>query len=229
MNPHEWQIAETIARELVNRETDVNELQKIITYTRIQTAVCDEKVGEKFFALLDTMVRDGRFLVRSGRTLDYYRSLQSVCREHLRDYRKAAGEEGRKLVEVLGWTARLMRYYNTGAGDAELVARQNEKAAGQSRISPPLPAEAPASPKAPKKQRPPKPVKAPVQTEVKREVVTLITTSISRKARVRPPQGEEVFCVAFPIYPIGEVGQTCLADVKYENGRAVSAIFRDWK
>lgn len=230
MNSFDWQMAETIARELVNRETDVNELQKVITYVRIQTSVPGEKVGEKFFVLLQTMVRDGRFLMRSGRTLDYYRNLQSVCSNHLSDYRGATGDEGKKLVKILGWVARLMRYYNTAAGDAELVARQNEKAITQPPVEhQPQTVSVPSQTKHPKKQRQPKPQKPPVQTEIKEATVTLTTMAINRKGRVRTEQGEEIPCAAFPAYPLGQIGEICIAEVTRENGRAVSAIFRGWK
>jgi len=226
----DWQIAQAIARELVDRETDVNELQKAVTYARIQTASPSGKVGQKFFALLETMVRDGRYLVRSGRTLDYYRDLEAVCRKHLSIYRAATGEDGKKLVGILGWAARLMRYYNTEAGKAEMVARQNHEAASQPAVEQQPQSDVPRPQTKPsKKQLSSQLKKPPVKTETILESVTLLTTSLGRKARVQTERGEEIPCTALPAYPIGYAGEVYMADVIRENGRAVRAIFRGWK
>jgi hypothetical protein len=229
MTHSDWQLAETVARELVNRETDISEFQKAITYARVQTSVPEGKVGEKFFALLDTMVRDGRYLVRSGRTLDYYRDLQAVCRQHLSGYRAATGKEGKKLVEILGWAARLMRYYNTEAGDAELTARQRAAERGQQRSQPTSPptqsAPAQAPPRAPIKQQA---SAAPPRSETKREKVTLITAVKNGKAQVRTAQGEELTCANLPAYPPSKAGDVCSADVMREGGKAAKAIFKGW-
>jgi hypothetical protein len=60
-----WQTAETIARELIKRQCDPNEVQKAFVYLRTH------KDGQRFFHSLNALVQHGRFLVRSGRTLDY--------------------------------------------------------------------------------------------------------------------------------------------------------------
>ena len=224
-----WQLAEAIARELVNREVDVNEFQKVITYVRIQATKPEGKAGEGFFSLLDTMVRDGRYLMRSGRTMDYYRNLQSVCKQHLTGYRTATGEQGQELVEILGWAARLMRYYNTDAGDAELVARQNQRIGSQQPIEQPTQTAPAASGKPPKEKAKAEPKKPPIEPEVTREAVTLLTLAAGRKARVRTEAGEEISCVNLPAYPLGQPGEVCEADVTRENGRAVRAVFQKWK
>jgi len=228
METTDWQLAEIIARELVNRETDINEFQKAITYARVQTVEPDSKVGEKFFALLGTMVRDGRYLARSGRTLDYYRDLQAVCRQHLSGYREATGEDGKKLVEILGWAARLMRYYNTDAGDAELAARYPAAEREQPRSQSPQPAQpapAQAPPHAPGKRQAPT---APPRSETKREKVTLVAAAKNGKAQVRTAQGEEILCANLPAYPPSKAGDVCSADVTRDGGKAIKAMFKAW-
>jgi hypothetical protein len=229
MQETDWRLAEAVARDLVNRETDINELQKVVSFARIQTTMPGARVGEKFFALLDAMARDGRYLVRSGRTLDYYRDLQAVCREHLSGYRTAGGEEGKKLVEILGWTARLMRYYNTDAGDDELIERQ--RAVG-SKPSSSLPLEtASASFRAPiptindlieRQTKAP----GPPKHEIKRETVTLITSAKNGKAQARTDKGEEISCSNLPSYPPAKAGDVCRADVTRENGKAIKCVFK---
>jgi len=214
MTDAQWQLADAIARELVNRETDVNEVHKAVTYARIHAD------GAKFFALLETMVRDGRFLVRSGKTLDYYRDLRDVCGQHLSDYSTATGKRGEELVEMLGWAVRLMRYYRTDEGQAELAERQ------RSGRSQPRPQPQP-QPTAPPQRQVTIP-SAPARVETKRETVTLVTAIKNGRAQVRTEKGEEIPCTGLPAYPQGQPDEECRADVTYESGRAVRAAFKGW-
>lgn len=96
-----WRAADAIARELVQRECDPNEVQKAFVYLRTH------KDGERFFHFLNTLVHHGRFLVRSSRTLDYYKATLEVCQRHLGAYRSDAAT----MQQVLGWAVRLMRFY----------------------------------------------------------------------------------------------------------------------
>ena len=106
MRTHHLEIAERIAHEFTQSRTDVNELAK--TFTHLRT----HKNGREFFKLLGTMVTDGGYLVRSGRTLDYYREIHRVCDKYLRDYRDKPDE----MAQILGWAIRLMRYYAAEPG-----------------------------------------------------------------------------------------------------------------
>jgi CspA family cold shock protein len=69
--------------------------------------VRDNPDGPLFFEYLDTVIAEGRAVVRSGRTLDYYRAIRDACRQHLRPYR----DDPQAMAEILGWAARLMRFY----------------------------------------------------------------------------------------------------------------------
>lgn len=106
-----WRVADTIARELVERDCDPNEVQKAFVY------LCTHNDGERFFHFLNTLVQHGRFLVRSSRTLDYYKAMLEVCRRHLGAHRSNAAT----MQQVLGWAVRLMRFY---------MAQQAQDAAG---------------------------------------------------------------------------------------------------
>ena len=57
------------------------------------------------------MVKNGQHLVRTGRTLDYYRDIQDVCQQHLGSYRNAKEKKAEEMAQILGWAVRLMRYY----------------------------------------------------------------------------------------------------------------------
>lgn len=96
-----WRAAHVIARELVQRECDPNEVQKAFVYLRTHND------AERFFQLLNMLVQHGRFLVRSSRTLGYYRAVLEVCRRHLGAYRSDVAA----MQQVLGWALRLMRFY----------------------------------------------------------------------------------------------------------------------
>jgi len=93
--------AEMMAQELVRQATDPNEVASTLAAFR------SNPDGPLFFHYLDTVVSDGRAVVRSGRTLDYYRSIRDVCYKHLKPYE----EEPEQMAQVLGWVVRLMRYY----------------------------------------------------------------------------------------------------------------------
>ena len=73
----QWQIADAIARQLVIDGTDVNELRKAIAYLREH--LDREQAGKYFFEYLKTLVRQGKSIGHSKRTIGYYRSLDDVC------------------------------------------------------------------------------------------------------------------------------------------------------
>ena len=93
--------ADEIAGSLVKQGTDVNELAKCVGFLR------DNPDGPLFFEYLDTVIDEGGAVVRSGRTLDYYRAIRDACRQHLTPYK----DNPQAMAQILGWAARLMRYY----------------------------------------------------------------------------------------------------------------------
>ena len=115
----QWQAAHEIAVELVKSETDVNELGKVIAYLR--AAVSKPDAGSKFFKFIKTLVSNGKQIGHSGKTLDYYRSIENACDLFLRDYQA----DGLAMLQVLGWTSRLMRYYKTAPiGELEAISQE---------------------------------------------------------------------------------------------------------
>ena len=101
MQQQDFQTAQAMARTWVKQQTDPNEIAKALRYLR------DHKDGPRFFRYLRTVVDEGRAVVRSGRTLDYYRQIEQVCRHHLSPYR----DDPETMAHILGWAVRLMRYY----------------------------------------------------------------------------------------------------------------------
>jgi len=107
-------VADEVARALHSEETDVNELSKCLGFLR------DNLDGTLFFEYLDTVIAEGRAVVRSGRTLDYYRAIRDVCRQYLTPYK----DDPRAMAQILGWAARLMRYYAIEGELAQMGHRQ---------------------------------------------------------------------------------------------------------
>ena len=109
MEKSDFDLADKMARALVNR-TDVNELIKTVSI--MKSKLRDERetfTTASYFEFLDAVVKNGESVVRSGRTLDYYRALRDVSLQYLRPY----SESPSLMLEILGWTGRLLRYYET--------------------------------------------------------------------------------------------------------------------
>lgn len=209
------QMAKTIALTLVNRDTDINELAKIATYIRTH------RDGAQFFRLLETMVKDGRHLVRTGRTLDYYRDLQDVCQQSLGAYRNAKDSKAQEMAEILGWAVRLMRYYK-GAGVApseQLSSKAPEPSASS--------ASTPKGTLLRSIKRETEPKQAMPTTN--RVLVTLVEDAKRDRAQVETSDGEHIVCTGFPVYPSAKRGMRCRADVTRQDGKAQRATFKRWE
>ncbi|MBF2063626.1 MAG: hypothetical protein IGS39_04225 [Calothrix sp. C42_A2020_038] len=104
----ESQRAHNLAITLVQKDTDVNELGKVIAYLR--SIVNQPDAGKRFFKYLKTLVTNGKQIGHSGSTIDYYRNIEQACSQHLHEQ---LGAED--MLKILGWAMRLMRYYNTSS------------------------------------------------------------------------------------------------------------------
>lgn len=101
MQSQYFQTANQIAQELVRSETDPNETAKVMHYLTVH------QDGRQLFTFLRTVIWDGMAVVRSGRTIDYYRDILQVCEKYLKPYQN----NPKQMAEILGWTVRLMRYH----------------------------------------------------------------------------------------------------------------------
>ncbi|HIE30400.1 TPA: S1 RNA-binding domain-containing protein [Candidatus Poribacteria bacterium] len=101
MQPEHFQTANQIAQELVRSETDPNETAKVLHY------LAAHQGGGQLFTFLRTVIWDGMAVVRSGRTIDYYRSILRICEKYLKPYQN----NPKQMAEILGWAVRLMRYH----------------------------------------------------------------------------------------------------------------------
>ena len=120
----QWEIAHAIAQTLVKEQTDVNELGKAIAYLRNAVNQDRDDATSRFFKYLKTLVGNGRQIGHSGKTTDYYRSIDKACSDCLKGFQGDAST----LLQILGWASRLMRYYKEAGPIGEVVAPVVESA-----------------------------------------------------------------------------------------------------
>jgi len=96
---HDFDRAYRLASDLAGARVDPNEAQKTLAYLR------NKKDSKAFFAYLRAVNKDGRAVIRSRQTLDYYRVLLEACERHLH------GVEADEMAQTLEWAIRLLRYY----------------------------------------------------------------------------------------------------------------------
>lgn len=92
--------ASAFALDLRAKKVDPNEAQKALAYLRTR------KDGKAFFAYLQAIVNDGRAVIRSNQTIEYYRNLLAASQQHLRNL------SPQDMALTLGWAIRLLKYYN---------------------------------------------------------------------------------------------------------------------
>ncbi|MBE9077432.1 hypothetical protein IQ241_09000 [Romeria aff. gracilis LEGE 07310] len=107
LTPTQWQIADAIARKIVIERVDINEFKKAIAYL---LAYKDrEDAGKKFFDYLEKLAANGDSISHSNRTKDYLESIENICKDYLED--KGYSEKVPIMLKILGWSARLVKYY----------------------------------------------------------------------------------------------------------------------
>ncbi|MCJ2542403.1 hypothetical protein [Thermostichus vulcanus] len=107
LSPQSWDLAHSIAMTLVKANTDVNELSKVTAYLR--SVAHHPDAGSRFFKFMSELVRERR-LHRTKQTEGYYRSIEEICK----DYLESLKDNPAQMLQILGWAARLMRYYKDG-------------------------------------------------------------------------------------------------------------------
>ncbi|MEG3930074.1 hypothetical protein QT990_02110 [Microcoleus sp. T3_B1] len=124
LTENQWGIAHAIAQTLVKEQTDVNELGKAIAYLRNAVNQDRADANSRFFKYLKTLVGNGRQIGHSGKTTDYYRSIDKACSDCLKGFQGDAST----LLQILGWASRLMRYYKEAGPIGEVVTPVVESA-----------------------------------------------------------------------------------------------------
>lgn len=107
LSPQSWDLAHGIAMTLAKERVDVDELSKCIAYLRSVAHLPD--AGSRFFRFTGELVRETG-LHRSNETPRYYRLIDQTCKKYLQSLQDRPAE----MLQILGWAARLARYYKDG-------------------------------------------------------------------------------------------------------------------
>ncbi|MFM5900925.1 MAG: hypothetical protein ACKO9R_07235 [Dolichospermum sp.] len=111
----QWEIAHAIAQTLVQEDTDVNEVGKILAYLR--TIIDKSDATSRFLTYLKTLVKNGKQIGHSGKTLGYYRNIEITCSQYFKN-----NSDAHTILQILGWVSRLMRYYkDAGVPVGEII------------------------------------------------------------------------------------------------------------
>lgn len=121
-------VAEALAADLAGAGVDPNEAQKALAYLR------SKRDGKALFDYLQSVVTNGGVVIRSGRTLGYYRDLQRACQRHLRPLQN----DYEQMVLAFGWSLRLLRYYRVVPEAAKEKAEQQRQQNQEPRPSRPV-------------------------------------------------------------------------------------------
>ncbi|MGI0500510.1 hypothetical protein ACOKW7_24190 [Limnospira platensis CENA597] len=108
LSERQWNLAHKVAIDLVLDDADTNELGKALSYLRAIQQEPD--AGKRFLRYLETLAKQGYRIGHSKRTSGYFASMESVCKQYL----QGDLENGAKLLAIIGWSFRLMRYYKDG-------------------------------------------------------------------------------------------------------------------
>ncbi len=126
----QWQIAHAIAQDLakeqirLDKEKDgiLTEFKTTITYLYSTKKLTNAKGN--FFKYLRTLVSHGNKVGHSGKTLEYYCSIDKICRQHI----PKDDTDIYSLLQILGWAARLVKYYKDAEPVGEIAAPPVESA-----------------------------------------------------------------------------------------------------
>ena len=117
MDKKRWTIAHDIAFDLVDKNTDPNELGKVVTFVRRYQS--NKEAKNRLMLLVQRLANSQNALIRSRRTQQFYQNIQEACQEHLRDINDTA-----EILLILSWSLRLMRYYRV---EPKLAAEEQRR------------------------------------------------------------------------------------------------------
>jgi hypothetical protein len=121
-----FQTVEALAADLAGAGVDPNEAQKALAYLR------SKRDSQAFFAYLQAVATNGSAVIRSGRTLGYYRDLLAICRRHL----KPIQDDYAQMLATFAWSLRLLRYYRAVPQELQDRPETSPAAAKMARAEP---------------------------------------------------------------------------------------------
>lgn len=128
LTEQQWEIAHAIAQYLKSQKTDPNEVKKVLEYLRRFKS--DNNAGQRFFQYLETLANNGKKVGHSTKTVIYYRNLENTCKEYLEPYK----DNPEIILMILGWTVRLIRYYDKDSLETDQTINQTQQSQRQVEI-----------------------------------------------------------------------------------------------
>ncbi|WP_008308383.1 hypothetical protein [Leptolyngbya sp. PCC 6406] len=117
----QWQIAHKIAQELAEQQLQIDpqkdgietEFKKVLSYLREKVISVDQK-GENFsktFSIYLEVLKKNSKSIGHGKhnTSNYHAAIEKACRKPLSNQ-----DNPEKILVILGWAIRLIRYYKQG-------------------------------------------------------------------------------------------------------------------
>ena len=131
LKEEQWQAASNLAIALVNSQDEINpkkqtittELNRIIAYLR---ACQSQGKTPQLSNYLTALIKNGESIGHGKENTKYYEAIKEAGDKHLKDYLN-----GEEILTILGWSCRLMRYYQNGGPVGEVreqVSARQEKA-----------------------------------------------------------------------------------------------------
>ena len=123
LTDQEWNIVHAIARDLSLSDTDPNEVKKILEYLR-------KFQSKNFFQYLKILAKNSDRVRHSKKTVAYYSAIETACKKHLQEYQ----DQPQLMLNILGWTTRLMGYYKTSPQAEKEIKDKPQKSERQAKI-----------------------------------------------------------------------------------------------
>lgn len=130
LTQEQWQAAERFAKALVKEQKKINEeikqknnsitteLNKIIAYLR---ACRLQQKQPQLLNYLTVLIENGGNFGHGNNNQEYYQCIYNACRQYLQKYL-----DEKDILKILGWSCRLMRYFQSGGFIEEKIYEEGE-------------------------------------------------------------------------------------------------------
>lgn len=127
LTEHQWQAAHNFAMSLVENQGEIQSTSKGIT-TELNRAIaylraCRSKQKPiQLLNYLTAFVKNGDSVGHGRNNKEYSQCIKEACKQHLEEYL-----DSKEILEILGWSCRLMRYYQNGGPIGEISPQQSAR------------------------------------------------------------------------------------------------------
>lgn len=127
LTDRQWQAAHNFAMTLVESQGEIQSSSKGIT-TELNRAIAylracqsKQKPGQ-LLNYLTAFIKNGDSVGYSRNNKEYSQCIKDACNEHLKEYLDSG-----EILAILGWSCRLMRYYQNGGPIGEISPQKSAR------------------------------------------------------------------------------------------------------